>query len=274
MEQPEAWTKARPSLVAKLVKRQALVALLCVLAMAALAWWWLAWPAAPVAGSAPMAGMPGMDIPMPIPAQPQPWSAAYLVATFVMWAVMMVAMMLPSAAPMIALHRVFSDRRGLGAAGTLAFAASYVVLWAGFAAIAAVLQAALVDLGWVTESNLRLGHGWAIAVLLCLAALYQLTPLKRQCLAACQAPFAFVVRYWRPGVSGAIGMGLRHGLFCIGCCGALMLLLFVGGVMNLAWIALLSTIVLAEKYAPPRWRLDLVLGAALLGGAFYSWVQL
>lgn len=271
MEPPEAGAKARPSLVALLVERQALIALLCVLAMAALAWWWLAGPVAPDAGPDPMADMPGMD--MPMPAAPYPWSSGYLGATFLMWAIMMVAMMLPSAAPMIALHRVFSDRRGLGAAGTLAFAASYLVLWTGFAALAALLQAAMVSRGWVEQSNLQLGHGWAIALLLCLAALYQLTPLKRQCLATCQAPFAFVMQYWRPGVGGAISMGLRHGLFCIGCCGALMLLLFVGGVMNLAWIALLSALVLAEKYAPPGWRLDLVIGAALLGGAIYSWVQ-
>lgn len=271
MEQPEAGPTARPSLVAQLVERQALVALLCVLAMAALAWWWLVWPASPAAGTGPVSDMQGMD--MPVTGQPDPWSATYLGATFLMWAVMMVAMMLPAAAPMIALHRVFSDRRGLGSAGTVAFAGSYLALWTGFAALAAVMQAALVDRGWVAQSNLRLGHGWAIALVLCLAALYQLTPLKRQCLAACQAPFAFVVRYWRPGVGGAISMGWRHGLFCIGCCGALMLLLFVGGVMNLALIALLSAVVLAEKYAPAGWRLDLVLGALLLVGAFYSWFQ-
>jgi predicted metal-binding membrane protein len=254
-----------PALGAQLANRHGLIALACVLLLAGLAWWWLTLP---MQAAAPMEAMPEMTgMAMPMVAPLDPWSSKYLGTTFTMWAIMMVAMMLPSAAPMIALHQVFSVKRGLGASGTAVFAACYIALWTLFSGAAAVLQAGLVDLGWVGSVSMRSEANRVAALLLALAAIYQISPLKHRCLTACQVPFVFLVGYWQAGLVGSAKMGLRHGLFCIGCCWSLMLLLFVGGVMNLAWIALLAGVVLAEKYAPPAWRLDRVLAVLLLGGA-------
>ena len=210
------------------------------------AWWWLWQGGAPMAGQSPGA-MPGMEMADTLPG----WSGAYLASTFAMWAIMMVAMMLPSAAPMILLHEVFTHKRHLGMAATLAFALSYLALWVGFALFATLAQAALIGTGAVNAASLAMGNRWLAALLLLAAAAYELSPLKRLCLAHCQSPVMFLSRHWRGGIGGAIRMGLTHALFCVGCCWVLMLLLFVGGVMNLAWIAVLSVVVLMEKYAPP-----------------------
>jgi predicted metal-binding membrane protein len=112
---------------------------------------------------------------------------------------------------------------------------------------------------------LALGDGRVAGTVLLLAGLYQLSPLKRACLDQCRSPLAFIMRLSRPGIAGALRLGGAHGLYCLGCCWALMVLLFVGGVMNLAWIAGLSLLVLAEKYAPPALRLRRVLAAGLIG---------
>ncbi len=207
-----------------------------------------------------MGDMPGMAMSAPSLAS----SSGYIVSAFIMWAIMMVAMMLPSAAPMILLQDVFSRRSGLGGAATLAFALSYLALWIAFALIVALGQSALISAGYVEEASLVVGNAKMAALLLFAAGLYELSPLKRLCLSHCQSPVTFLTRHWRPGIGGAIAMGLRHGTFCVGCCWALMLLLFVGGVMNLAWIAVLALLVLAEKYAPPAWRTDRVLACLLI----------
>jgi predicted metal-binding membrane protein len=131
------------------------------------------------------------------------------------------------------------------------------------------LQAIFVSAGAMTTMGLALDDGRLAGALMLLAALYQLTPLKRACLAACRSPLDFLMRLWRPGLSGALRLGLVHGLYCLGCCWALMLLLFVGGVMNIAWVAALALIVFAEKVAPPRWRLDRVLALLLLAGGIF-----
>ena len=208
--------------------------------------------------------MPGMPMAAPVAA----WSGKYIASGFVMWAVMMVAMMLPSAAPMILLHEVFSRKNNLGLGATLAFSMSYLALWMVFALIAALAQSALIGAGVVNAASLAIGDARLAALLLLAAAAYELSPLKRRCLAHCQSPAMFLSRHWRPGVSGAIRMGLRHAAFCVGCCAVLMLLLFVGGVMNLAWIAVLTLLVLAEKCTPPTWRADRVLAGVLMVAAF------
>ncbi len=195
-----------------------------------------------------------------------PWSAAYLLSAFVMWALMMVAMMLPSAAPMILFYARFARRSGMrgAAAATAVFVLSYIAIWTLFSALAALLQAALVAAGAASAMELALGDRRVAGLLLGLAGLYQLTPLKRSCLASCRSPLDFLMRQWRPGPAGALRLGLAHGLFCLGCCWALMALLFVGGVMNLAWIAALAVVVMAEKLAPARLRLRQVLGIVLI----------
>jgi predicted metal-binding membrane protein len=115
--------------------------------------------------------------------------------------------------------------------------------------------------------ELRLGSRVAAAALLVGAAGWQLSPAKRICLDQCRSPLVFILRLWRPGAAGALRLGLAHGFYCLGCCWALMLLLFVGGVMNLAWIAALAALVLAEKYAPSHWQASRVIAAGLIAGA-------
>jgi predicted metal-binding membrane protein len=224
-------------------------------AAAVLAWVWLL--RSPMGGGGDMAGM-SMG--------PAPLSAAYLAPAFAMWAIMMVAMMVPSAAPMILLHARI-DKAPTSAGRTrnsLLFALSYLLVWTAFSAVAALAQALLVRAGLVSEMALAVGDGMLAAALLGAAAAYELTLAKRLCLDKCQSPMLFILRYWKPGAAGAVRLGLTHGLYCLGCCWALMLLLFVGGVMNLAWVALLGIVVLAEKFAPPAWRAERLVAAALV----------
>jgi len=168
------------------------------------------------------------------------WDGRHLFLLWAMWAVMMTGMMLPSAAPMILL-----------AGGSRAYfvALGYVLAWAAFSAGATALQWFLMQHAMVT-SMMELSNPVAAGVLLGLAGLYQLTPLKHACLATCQAPMAFLARRWRGGSAGAFRMGVEHGAYCVGCCWALMLLLFAGGVMNLTVIAALTVFVAFEKLAP------------------------
>jgi len=242
----------------RLLSRPNLIVLVSLAAAAALAWLWLFRQAAP-AGGMDMAAM-----------RVSPWSAAYLLSAFTMWALMMVAMMLPSAAPMILFYARFARRSGMrGAAGATAlFVSSYLAIWALFSLLAALLQAALVGAGAASAMELALGDRRVGGLLLVLAGLYQLTPLKRSCLASCRSPLDFLMRLWRPGPAGAVRLGLAHGVYCLGCCWVLMLLLFVGGVMNLAWIAGLALLVMAEKLAPARWPVSTLVGAVLVLAAF------
>jgi len=202
-----------------------------------------------------------------------PWSAAYLVPAWTMWALMMVAMMLPSALPMILLHARVA-RQGRGGplpTGTLVFALTYVALWSGFALIAALAQAALVASGALSAMELAVGNRLLAAGLLMLAAIYQLSTVKRACLDKCRSPLAFVSRGFRPEWPAALRLGLAHGFYCIGCCWALMALLFVGGVMNLAWVAALGAIVIAEKYGPP-WTARALTSLLVIGAAVVLWL--
>ena len=251
------WERAKETAgfpIERFLSRDSLIVGACLAAAAGLAWLWLVRTAAP-----------GHDMAMAPMAQPGVWTPAYLLAAFTMWSLMMVAMMLPSAAPMILFYARFARRSGMAGAGPAValFALVYVAIWAGFSLLAAMLQAALVSAGAVSTMALALGDRRIAGALLLLAGLYQLGPLKAACLASCRTPFDFVMRLWRPGLAGALRLGTAHGLYCLGCCWALMLLLVVGGVMNLAWIAALALVVLAEKMAPPRLRLRPILGAGL-----------
>jgi len=249
----------------RLLSRQALISALALAAAIVLAWAWLVTqPMERMAGMAAMPGMPAMMVP------PDPWNPADLFATFTMWALMMVAMMLPSAAPMILLHARI--HRGSPAQRTLdntLFALSYLAVWAGFSVLAAFAQAALVTADLVSATRLSTSQPQLAAGLLLLASVWQLMPSKAACLERCQSPVGFILRYWRPGPAGAIRLGIVHGLYCLGCCWSLMLLLFVGGVMNLAWVALIAMAVFAEKVAPPAWRISRWLAAVLALGAAY-----
>lgn len=204
-----------------------------------------------------------MDMAMP---EMEPWSAAEFGAILAMWVVMMVAMMLPSAAPMLCLFA--GTERGRRGGTVTAFAGGYVIVWAGFSVAAAALQARLQQ-AMLLSSDLATTSTWLGAGLLALAGVYQLTPLKDACLFRCRSPLGFLLSRWREGIDGALLMGLRHGAYCLGCCWALMALLFVGGIMNLAWVAALAVFVLAEKVLARGPWLSRLGGAALLGWAVW-----
>jgi len=181
---------------------------------------------------------------------------------FLMWAVMMVAMMLPSAAPMIETYARVAPARGGSLARVWIFAAGYVVVWTIFSALATAAQLSLQRLGMI--NNAMTATPILAALLLLATGLYQLTPLKTLCLSQCRSPLGFLMTQWREGASGALLMGLRHGVICFGCCAMLMVLLFVFGVMNLTWVAALSLLVLLEKALPVGRLIARVSGVAML----------
>ena len=223
-----------------------------VLALGAVAWAFLVWLVV------------NMDHPLAELTMPDSsrWSAANLLAIWSMWAVMMAAMMLPSSLPMILTFVHLAGKQGEGARGR-AFVWAYLLIWFAFSVAATAAQWTLQAMGWV-DPMIVSASPLLTALLLVIAGVYQWSPLKRVCLAHCRTPFAFLLGEWRGGTGGAFVMGLRHGLFCLGCCWALMALLFVGGVMNLAWIAALSVAVAIEKLASLGERLGAALGLVLV----------
>jgi predicted metal-binding membrane protein len=194
------------------------------------------------------------------------WDLPHVLLLFAMWQVMMAGMMLPSAAPTLLLYANVVRRSGDGLSVPLrvyAFAAGYLLAWGGFSLIATVLQRALAD-GLLLSMMMQAQGRVLGSALLLVAGVYQLTPMKRTCLESCRSPAAYIASHWRRGVAGALRMGLGHGLFCVGCCWALMLLLFVGGVMNLYWIAAITVFVLLEKLAPAGVQGGRLSGVALI----------
>ncbi len=202
------------------------------------------------------------------------WRPETVVAVLIMWAMMMVAMMLPSAAPMIATFDNL-ERRKTGPAAepwrTSAFVAGYLMIWIGFSLVATALQWLLQGLGLVTPMA-ESASPLLTSGLLAIAGLYQFSPLKHVCLRYCRSPIGFLLMEWRPGVSGAWAMGLKHGSYCLGCCWAVMLLLFVAGAMNLAWIVLLTSVVAAEKMMPPTPWMTSAIGAVFLSASVVLFV--
>lgn len=181
------------------------------------------------------------------------WDVRHLALLFAMWAVMMIGMMLPSAAPVVLLYGAVARRSATGAFSPsrqiYALAGGYLAVWALFSLGATALQRLLAVLLWISPM-MEVTSPVVGAGLLTIAGAYQLTPLKRTCLRTCQSPLGFLMSHWRPGLTGAFRMGLEHGALCVGCCWALMLLLFAGGVMNLAVIAALTAFVAFEKLTP------------------------
>jgi predicted metal-binding membrane protein len=198
---------------------------------------------------------------------PVVWTPGYAVLMFLMWWVMMVAMMLPSAAPMILLFATVNRKQretGHPHVATSIFAVGYLAAWAGFSLVAVILQWGFGRIGILSPmlvgTNVIFG-----GVLLLAAGIYQLTPIKHACLRHCRSPLAFLSTHWRRrGARGALRLGLVHGAFCVGCCWFLMGLLFFGGVMNLYWIAGLALFVLFEKTVPAGHRIGYATGVALL----------
>lgn len=172
----------------------------------------------------------------------------YLSAAALMWLVMMIAMMIPAVLPMAVIYRAMPQAQPVRFT-TFSFIAGYLSGWSAFALLAALLQWFLHARGWLHGNQLAT-HGALTAAILIAAGAYQLTPLKLACLARCRSPFGYFMAHWRDGRSGAFTMGARHGLFCIGCCWVLMLLMFAGGAMSVPTMALLSLFILAERLLP------------------------
>lgn len=199
------------------------------------------------------------------------WGPAEFALCFAMWLVMMIAMMVPSAAPMLfAFNALSRSRPGRERAGrwSVAFLLGYLLVWSAFSVLATGVQWGLREAALVTDlmasASPRLN-----AVLLLGAGLYQFAPAKQVCLSRCRSPMGFLLAEWREGARGALVMGLRHGGFCVGCCWGLMALLFVGGVMNLLWIAVLAAVVLAEKLLPFGAMTARLAGVALMAGGLW-----
>jgi predicted metal-binding membrane protein len=210
----------------------------------ALAWLYL-WRDA-----ASMSHMGMADMPMSsIPGTSSGWQFAL---TFAMWTVMMVGMMLPSAAPTILLYGTLVRRngeRGTVLPSVWIFTSGYLAVWTAFSLLATLLQVALEDLSLLSSMMASASPRMSAAILIA-AGIYQWLPFKEACLRQCRNPLRFFVARWRSGASGAFRMGVESGAYCVGCCGVLMLLLFVAGVMNLLWVALIAGFVLVEKLLP------------------------
>jgi predicted metal-binding membrane protein len=200
---------------------------------------------------------------------PPQWDAPHLVLLWAMWAVMMTGMMLPSAGPMILLA---GDTGQTRARQPYLLALGYLAVWALFSLGATALQWGLARLLVVTPM-MEVSSRRAGAVFLVVAGTYQWTPWKRACLITCQSPLAFLMRRWRSGAWGAFRMGVEHGAYCVGCCWALMLLLFAGGVMNLPVIAALTAFVAFEKLAPVGVQSARVSGALLIAAAAWMFFR-
>ncbi len=203
----------------------------------------------------------GMDT-MPAPA----WNITHVALMFFMWWIMMIAMMLPSATPVILLATALNRRsessiKPYGSAA--AFTSAYLLTWAGFSVLAVAAQWALQITG-LMSGMLRNTSPGLNAVLLIAAGAWQFTALKHACLRHCRGPIDFLTRHRRGGNAGAMLMGTRHGLYCLGCCWFLMALLFVGGVMNLFWIAGLAIYVWIEKVLPSGEAISRVMGGLLI----------
>ena len=213
----------------------------------------------------------------PMPGMAMPPIDFAIVAT--MWWVMMIAMMLPSAAPFLLLHgRVLRHANAQGQlsaryASTIFLATGYLAVWLLFSIAAAALQYLLQQAGLISAMMLWSKSALLSATVLIGAGVYQLSPLKRTCLRHCRGPVEFLTRHWRPGRVGAFTMGFEHGLWCVGCCWMLMALLFVGGVMNLAWIALLALLVFAETVLSKGATVSRITGVTLVAwGLITLWI--
>jgi predicted metal-binding membrane protein len=200
------------------------------------------------------------------------WDTRYFLLIWAMWAAMMAAMMLPSASPTLLLYlRAARIRREDATASgrVYALAAAYLAVWAAFSIGATALQWLLSSRDFLSPM-MEPASSRMTAALLFLAGIYQLTPLKRACLRTCRSPLSFLLQQWQPGRAGAFRMGLQHGSYCVGCCWALMLLLFAGGVMNLNVILALTLWIIVEKLLPAGELVARISGAALIGAA--AWI--
>ncbi len=263
-------------MLVKLLKFEQSITLVCLLLICFLAWIYVFFGAGMEMSAWEMTNfslMPhqhaGMQMNKPeMGMNSTPWSFQHCLIVILMWWVMMIGMMLPSASPMVLLYVLVMQHAQKNTLSqkmipTAYFVAGYLIIWLLFSLLAALLQ-------WCLEKqdllsiNLISSNPWLSGGLLITAGIYQLSPLKATCLKFCQTPAQFITNYMQKGKLGALKMGLRHGWFCLGCCWGLMLLLFVGGIMNLFWIVALSIFVLIEKVFPNTHNLTLLLSITFI----------
>jgi predicted metal-binding membrane protein len=261
-----------PSPLERLLDRDRWLIAISLGALVALAWGYLIAVAAQMArGDMRWMGLSDLSSMRDMVMPPEPWTATTFVLMSLMWWVMMIGMMLPSAAPMVLLfggvqrRQLPEERPALRVA---LFTAGYLAIWAAFSALAAGAQWALTRAGLLSSMGLTTTRSLG-ALVLALAGIYQLTPLKNRCLRQCRSPAEFLSSRWRAGSAGAWRMGVVHGAFCVGCCWLLMGILFVVGVMNLLWVAALGGFVLLEKLVPRGEWLARASGVLLLAFAAY-----
>jgi predicted metal-binding membrane protein len=236
----------------RVLRRDRLILVAALLAVTVIAWIWVALGAGTGMSAIGMTRRSGMPHISAMMMEPAVWTPSYAALMFAMWWVMMVAMMLPSATPMLLLFARVNRKEKAGDrpfVPTGIFAAGYLAAWGAFSALATGLQWLLEQLGLLSPMMVTTSY-WLGGGILVLAGLWQLTPVKGVCLRHCRSPLSFLVQSWRPGSVGAFRMGLEHGAYCLGCCWFLMGLLFFGGIMNLFWIAGLAVYVLLEKTIP------------------------
>jgi predicted metal-binding membrane protein len=265
MAHPEAPEEPLPTSLELALRHHRIPAVVLLVLLPLVSWMWIVIMARDMYGP-----MTGASTWMMTPR----WNAPHLLLLWAMWAVMMTGMMLPSASRVLLLYGAIVRRSGEGSAGRriYAFAAGYLVVWTVFSLGATALQRVLATLLLVSPmmetTSPRVG-----ATLLLVAGVYQLSPLKLACLRTCQSPLGFLMSRWHNGLSGSFRMGVQHGAYCLGCCWALMLLLFVGGVMNLAVIAALTVFVAFEKLAPFGVHGAKISGVILIGAGFWMIVR-
>jgi predicted metal-binding membrane protein len=262
-----------------ILKRDRAVVMAGLASIITLAWAYMFFLAGSMAGdmSGNMKSMElGMEMVMP---SLQTWGVTDFVFMFIMWSVMMVAMMTPSAAPMVLIFSKFNRQQREQHAPFLRtgiFLSGYLIVWAGYSVLATLVQWGLHSMALLSPMMVSTSPVLG-GVLLIGAGIFQFTPLKHACLSHCRTPLGFLMNEWQEGNRGALRMGLQHGNFCVGCCWLIMTLLFVAGVMNLLWVATITAYVLFEKIIPQGYwvsraigLLIIVWGTWIIIGAFYS----
>lgn len=251
-----------------LARRDLILLLGALGGLVALCWWYLIDMARGMAGMADMDGMIGaMGV--------RPWTNADFLMMFGMWAVMMVAMMVPTAVRSVLIFAQIGARaaaRDRPFVSGYWFTAGYVVIWTVFSAAATLLQWAL-DQAALLSPTMVSSSSYLGALLLLSAGAWQLSPVKDACLRHCRSPAMYLATHFRPGFSGAVHLGIRHGMYCLGCCWLLMGLLFVGGVMNLVWITAITAFVLVEKLLPATLGVSWLAGWGMIvaGAGYLTW---
>ena len=273
--QPQTAGTTTASPLEHALRRDRVVVVAAIVIIAAIAWAYTVYLAEFGMGTGDMQMGMGMAMGMAM-ADLRSWSGADFALMYVMWLVMMVAMMAPSAAPMLLMFAAVNRKRRERAAPyvpTMVFMAGYVIVWGAFSLAATMGNFGLHQASLLSSMMGASTSGYLGGALLLVAGVFQWSPLKYACLKQCRTPMGFMMTSWRDGQGGALRMGLEHGAYCLGCCWAVMLLLFVLGIMNLVWIAALAAFVLAEKLAPKGEWVSRATGVLMVGWGVWAIVN-